>query len=39
VIDNASNLDAVFHADTIGGMLMGVKTLFLGWNRASPLAL
>ncbi len=25
VIDNASNLDPVFHVDTIGRMLMGVK--------------
>lgn len=39
VPNNRTNLNAVFHADTIGGMLVGVKTLFLGWNRASPLAL
>jgi hypothetical protein len=30
VIDNASNLDAVFHADTIGGMLAGVKIFIFG---------
>jgi hypothetical protein len=39
VPNNRTNLDPVFHVDTIGGILAGVKVLFLGWNRASPLAL